>query len=82
MAFEDMHQEQRLLLEQQMQRPQLGSPSELREAMNSICRQCEMEEIDEAEAIDLYDGTMDAGVFYQIAHEYFSTLCRTLTMAV
>lgn len=63
-------------------RPQLNSKEELRLALNHICEGCGIEEVEEEEATDLYDGPMDAGVFYQLAREYFQSLCRTLTMAM
>lgn len=68
--------------QQQHHRPVLNNPEELKLALNTILRRCEMELVDDAEARDLFVDVMDAGVFYQVAREYFSTLCRTLTMAV
>lgn len=62
--------------------PQLQSAGDLRGALSHVCRRCRIEEVDEEEAGDLFDGPMYPGVFYQLAREYFSSLCRTLTMAV
>mmetsp|Transcript_16166 Transcript_16166/g.33676 ORF Transcript_16166/g.33676 Transcript_16166/m.33676 type:complete len:191 (-) Transcript_16166:223-795(-) len=61
---------------------QLRSAANLRVALSHICARCGIEEVDEEEADDLFDGPMDPGVFYQLAREYFSSLSRTLTMAV
>eukprot|EP00928_Gymnodinium_smaydae_P061849 TRINITY_DN45828_c0_g1_i1.p2 TRINITY_DN45828_c0_g1~~TRINITY_DN45828_c0_g1_i1.p2 ORF type:complete len:256 (-),score=87.35 TRINITY_DN45828_c0_g1_i1:6-773(-) len=64
-------------------RPQLRSKEALQRAMNSICERCGIEEFDEDEAKDMFDGhPMDSGVFYQVAREYFQSLVRTLTMLV
>jgi len=61
---------------------ELRSATDLRDALNHIYAKCEivMEEIDDDEAADLFDGPMDTGVFYQLAREYFGSLCRTLSM--
>eukprot|EP00929_Paragymnodinium_shiwhaense_P069555 TRINITY_DN35077_c0_g1_i1.p1 TRINITY_DN35077_c0_g1~~TRINITY_DN35077_c0_g1_i1.p1 ORF type:complete len:259 (+),score=104.48 TRINITY_DN35077_c0_g1_i1:83-859(+) len=63
-----------------------GKPIEtveqLQKAMNHLCRRCVMEELDEEETMDIYDGPMDGGVFYQLAREYFDSLCHTLAMSV
>lgn len=69
-------------LQQQPLLPQLRSAEELQEALNHICRRCHIDLVDDDEAVDLFDGAMDLGVFYQFAREYFGTLCRTLTMTV
>eukprot|EP00933_Yihiella_yeosuensis_P066041 TRINITY_DN70108_c0_g1_i1.p1 TRINITY_DN70108_c0_g1~~TRINITY_DN70108_c0_g1_i1.p1 ORF type:complete len:202 (-),score=57.67 TRINITY_DN70108_c0_g1_i1:79-645(-) len=53
---------------------------QLRSALTHICELCAVEEVDEEEALDLWEGPMDSGVFYQYAKEYFSSLCRTLLM--
>mmetsp|Transcript_96128 Transcript_96128/g.170589 ORF Transcript_96128/g.170589 Transcript_96128/m.170589 type:complete len:215 (-) Transcript_96128:90-734(-) len=59
---------------------QLQRVDTFQKAMNHICSRCGIEEVDREEARDLWDGPMDSGVFYQFAREYFSSLCRTLTM--
>ncbi|CAE7262062.1 unnamed protein product [Symbiodinium sp. CCMP2456] len=49
---------------------------------NHVCRHCGIDSVDREEADELWDGPMDVGVFYQFAREYFSSLCRVLTMDV
>eukprot|EP00927_Polykrikos_kofoidii_P069774 TRINITY_DN65396_c0_g1_i1.p1 TRINITY_DN65396_c0_g1~~TRINITY_DN65396_c0_g1_i1.p1 ORF type:complete len:272 (-),score=63.12 TRINITY_DN65396_c0_g1_i1:104-817(-) len=60
----------------------ISSPEDLRDAMNFICRKCDIEEVDDEEACELFDGPMDSGVFYCVAREYFSSLSRTLVMGM
>eukprot|EP00439_Symbiodinium_sp_Y106_P085056 s180_g27.t1 len=61
---------------------QLTSVEMLQIALNHICRHCGIDSVDREEADELWDGPMDVGVFYQFAREYFSSLCRVLTMDV
>merc|ERR1712187_677831 len=52
---------------------QIRSKEEFQYALNTICTRCGIEEVEDEEADDLYDGPMDPGVFYQFAREYFSS---------
>mmetsp|Transcript_28815 Transcript_28815/g.52481 ORF Transcript_28815/g.52481 Transcript_28815/m.52481 type:complete len:194 (+) Transcript_28815:43-624(+) len=60
----------------------LNDSAALQKALNYISNQCQIELVDEEEAADMFDGPMDASVFYQLAKEYFSALCRTLSMTL
>ncbi|CAL1152312.1 unnamed protein product [Cladocopium goreaui] len=61
---------------------QLSTVQSFSAALNYICNHCGIEPVEPEEADDLWDGPMDAGVFYQFAREYFGSLCRALTMDI
>jgi len=58
----------------------LTTAEELRVALNCVCKRCELDEVDEEEAQEIFDGPMDVATFYLLAREYFASLCRTLSM--
>lgn len=61
---------------------ELRSAEDLQKAINIILNRCGVEEMDEEEALDLYDEPMQGSVFYQLAHEYFKSFVRTVLMNV
>ncbi|CAE7393422.1 unnamed protein product [Symbiodinium pilosum] len=61
---------------------QLANVEMLQVALNHICQHCDIDLLEKEEADELWDGPMDLGVFYQFAREYFSSLCRVLTMDI
>ncbi|CAE8617038.1 unnamed protein product [Polarella glacialis] len=58
----------------------LHTVGDLQSALNHMCMRYGVPEVDDAEAVELWDSPMDSGVFYQFAREYFSSLCRSLAM--
>jgi len=61
---------------------QLWTVADLKKALNHICQQVELEDVDDEEANDLFDGPMEMSLFYSLAKEFFSSWSRTLTMGI